>query len=282
MKVWDPVTQVVSSWTAYKESAVLTEVPKKLSFFTIYGCRADFCYLYWLKRSINLWLITHGRAVAPGGPQPADPLTRRPSDRLTDRLAGSRLTRADRRAEPRVGQRVPYAVVYGAPGLPLIELVRTPAELLADPALRLNAEYYVSRAVAPPLQRCLGLLGVDVLAWYAAVPRRLRLPPPAAAAAAATISRFFAGRSCAVCARASARPVCAECASHPVRTRLTLEGTVRRRERALAAVREVSLPTEQCASVIRAVITCWYIAGVVAMVFQILYSDEGCLTTFLA
>ena len=55
--------------------------------------------------------------------------------------------RTDRRAEPRVGQRVPYAVVYGAPGLPLIDLVRSPAELRADPGLRLNAEYYVSRAL---------------------------------------------------------------------------------------------------------------------------------------
>ena len=149
--------------------------------------------------------------------------------------------RADRRAEPRVGQRVPYVVVYGAPGLPLIDLVRTPAELRADPALRPNAEYYVSRAVAPPLQRCLGLLGVDVLAWYAGVPRRLRLPPPQAAAAAATISRFFAGRSCAVCARASGRPICTECAARPLRTRLALEGTARGRERTLAAVREVRI-----------------------------------------
>ena len=34
-----------------------------------------------------------------------------------------RLSR-DRRAEPRVGERVPYVVVYGSPGLPLIQLVR--------------------------------------------------------------------------------------------------------------------------------------------------------------
>ena len=30
----------------------------------------------------------------------------------------------DRRAEPRVGERVPYVVVNGGPGLPLIQLVR--------------------------------------------------------------------------------------------------------------------------------------------------------------
>lgn len=30
----------------------------------------------------------------------------------------------DRRSEPRAGERVPYVIVYGSPGLPLIELVR--------------------------------------------------------------------------------------------------------------------------------------------------------------
>lgn len=28
----------------------------------------------------------------------------------------------DRRTEPRVGERVPYVIVYGSPGLPLIQL----------------------------------------------------------------------------------------------------------------------------------------------------------------
>ena len=32
--------------------------------------------------------------------------------------------RADRRAVPRAGERVPYVVVYGEPGLNLIHLVR--------------------------------------------------------------------------------------------------------------------------------------------------------------
>ena len=66
----------------------------------------------------------------------------------------------------------------------------------------------------------------------------MRLPPPQAAGS--TISRFFAGRSCAVCARASAKPVCVECGKRKMETRLELEGTARRRERALAAVRMVS------------------------------------------
>lgn len=71
----------------------------------------------------------------------------------------------DPRREPRTGERVPYVIVYGAPGLPLIRLVRSPDAVLADPTLRLNAIYYVTHAIIPPLQRCFSLLGVDINAW---------------------------------------------------------------------------------------------------------------------
>jgi DNA polymerase zeta len=73
--------------------------------------------------------------------------------------------RVDRRAEPRSGERVPYVVVNGAPGLPLIRLIRSPHELLKDQSLRINAEYYITRAIAPALDRCFSLLGADVHQW---------------------------------------------------------------------------------------------------------------------
>ncbi|RZF41267.1 hypothetical protein LSTR_LSTR010495 [Laodelphax striatellus] len=68
----------------------------------------------------------------------------------------------DRRSEPRTGERVPYVIVSGPPGLPLIRLVRSPHELLADPALKVNADYYISRVIIPPLNRCLLLVGANV------------------------------------------------------------------------------------------------------------------------
>ena len=71
----------------------------------------------------------------------------------------------DRRCEPRVGERVPYVIVYGTPGQPLIQLVRRPQELLDNPGLRLNGTYYVTKQLMPPLDRCFSLLGVDVRQW---------------------------------------------------------------------------------------------------------------------
>lgn len=85
----------------------------------------------------------------------------------------------DHQAEPRVGQRVPYVIVHGTPGLPLIQLVRQPQELLLDPELRLNGTYYVTKQVLPPLARVFSLIGIDVFAWYTQLPKTVRVMPPA-------------------------------------------------------------------------------------------------------
>ena len=57
-----------------------------------------------------------------------------------------RLSRADRRSVPRTGERVPYVIVHGEPGRPLISSVRSPLEvMLAPDSLRPNADYYVGK-----------------------------------------------------------------------------------------------------------------------------------------
>ena len=71
----------------------------------------------------------------------------------------------DRCSEPRVGERVPYVIVYGTPGQPLIQLVRRPGELLENPGLRLNGVYYITKQILPALDRNFSLMGVDVRQW---------------------------------------------------------------------------------------------------------------------
>ncbi|KAJ8385944.1 hypothetical protein AAFF_G00179060 [Aldrovandia affinis] len=82
-----------------------------------------------------------------------------------------RMLAHDRRLEPRVGERVPYVIVYGMPGVPLIQLVRRPLEVLQDPSLRLNATYYITKQILPPLGRIFSLIGVDTFGWYQELPR---------------------------------------------------------------------------------------------------------------
>lgn len=78
----------------------------------------------------------------------------------------------DRRSEPRRGERVPYLVVNGPPGVALIRLVRSPHEYLNDEGLKINALYYINKVIIPPLNRCLLLIGADVNQWFSDLPRK--------------------------------------------------------------------------------------------------------------
>lgn len=71
----------------------------------------------------------------------------------------------DKRNEPRCKQRVPYVIINGPPGLPLIRLVRSPYELIEDNSLRPNALYYITKAIIPAINRCFTLIGADLNIW---------------------------------------------------------------------------------------------------------------------
>lgn len=78
----------------------------------------------------------------------------------------------DRRAEPRRGERVPYLIINGPPGVPLIRLVRSPHEYLTNEALKINAMYYITKVLIPPMNRCLLLIGADANQWFTDLPRK--------------------------------------------------------------------------------------------------------------
>ncbi|XP_022100801.1 uncharacterized protein LOC110984687 isoform X2 [Acanthaster planci] len=125
-----------------------------------------------------------------------------------------RLLSVDRRAEPRVGQRVPYVIVHGSPGLPLIQLVRTPNQVLQDPGLRLNTTYYLTRQLVPTLNRVFCLLGVDTMQWYQELPRWHRVSvhhQPGTPGKKGTISQYFASLNCVVCEKVTKETLCSDC-----------------------------------------------------------------------
>ena len=159
-------------------------------------------------------------------------------------LSNRQLTRRDRRAEPRSGERIPYLVVYGSPGLPLIRLVVPAEQVLKEPSLRLNAHYYISRVIVPPLQRCFGLLGVDVLSWYQSLPRIAAASSLASGASnlskehnnnsrpKATISQYFETSNCLLCDEPIVRHgLCAVCDARRQTSAFTLSSMLRLREK---------------------------------------------------
>ncbi|KAM9704047.1 DNA polymerase zeta catalytic subunit isoform 3-T3 [Menidia menidia] len=146
-----------------------------------------------------------------------------------------RMMAYDRRLEPRVGERVPYVIVYGTPGVPLIQLVRRPLEVLQDAALRLNATYYVSKQILPPLARMLQLIGVDVFGWYQELPRIQKASCSSLAGVEdggrkGTISQYFTTLHCPVCGELTQLGVCSPCRAEPQRVAVTLHQDMRQWE----------------------------------------------------
>ncbi|THV72399.1 putative DNA polymerase zeta catalytic subunit [Aureobasidium pullulans] len=81
----------------------------------------------------------------------------------------------DARAEPQYGERVPYVVITGAPGARLIDRCVAPEELLESEHSELDAEYYISKNLIPPLERIFNLVGANVRSWYDEMPKVQRI-----------------------------------------------------------------------------------------------------------
>ncbi|TVY82160.1 DNA polymerase zeta catalytic subunit [Lachnellula suecica] len=81
----------------------------------------------------------------------------------------------DARAEPQYGERVPYVVITGAPGARLSDRCVAPEELLENDHSELDAEYYISKNLIPPLERIFNLVGANVRNWYDEMPKYQRV-----------------------------------------------------------------------------------------------------------
>ncbi|KAB5546990.1 hypothetical protein GE09DRAFT_1129360 [Coniochaeta sp. 2T2.1] len=130
----------------------------------------------------------------------------------------------DARAEPQYGERVPYVVVSGGPGARLIDRCVAPEDLLHDPHSSLDAEYYISKNLIPPLERIFNLVGANVRQWYDEMPKVQRIrrvdvsvagPAAGANARKKTLEAYLKSASCAVCGvkmhKESVGMVCARC-----------------------------------------------------------------------
>ncbi|XP_077875575.1 DNA polymerase zeta catalytic subunit isoform X2 [Ictidomys tridecemlineatus] len=140
----------------------------------------------------------------------------------------------DRRSEPRVGERVPYVIIYGTPGVPLIQLVRRPAEVLQDPTLRLNAIYYITKQILPPLARIFSLIGIDVFSWYHELPRIQKATTSSRSepeGRKGTISQYFTTLHCPVCDDLTQHGICSKCRSQPQHVAVILNQEIRELER---------------------------------------------------
>lgn len=168
----------------------------------------------------------------------------------------------DPRSEPQSGERVPYVVVTGAPGSRLIDRCVAPQTLLHDAQLELDAEYYITKNLIPPLERIFNLVGANVRQWYDEMPKvqRIRRVDASAlarpnsgsmfgAATKKTLESYMRSSSCVVCrAKLSDTtvPVCGECLQQP---HIALLDVVSRLQRAEKRVVDLEAVCRSCMGV---------------------------------
>ncbi|KAJ5154574.1 C4-type zinc-finger of DNA polymerase delta [Penicillium coprophilum] len=163
----------------------------------------------------------------------------------------------DPRSEPQTGERVPYVVVTGAPGSRLVDRCVAPQTLLHDVQLEIDAEYYITKNIIPPLERIFNLVGANVRQWYDEMPKvqRIRrvegsvLRPNSGVGARKTLESYMRSSSCVVCrSRLSdaAVSVCGDCLQKP---HLTLLDVVSRLQRAEKRVVDLEAICRSCMGV---------------------------------
>ncbi|KAF4119849.1 DNA polymerase zeta [Geosmithia morbida] len=123
-------------------------------------------------------------------------------------LISTRRMLRDARAEPQYGERVPYVVVTGAPGARLIDRCVAPEDLTANPHWRLDAEYYMTKNLIPPLERIFNLVGANVRSWYDDMPKVQRIIRNVSSdpRRKTTLESYMRSNHCLVCARRFTSP----------------------------------------------------------------------------
>ncbi|KAK4154857.1 hypothetical protein C8A00DRAFT_14013 [Chaetomidium leptoderma] len=170
----------------------------------------------------------------------------------------------DARTEPQYGERVPYVVVSGAPGARLVDRCVAPEALLHNPHASLDAEYYISKNLIPPLERIFNLVGANVRAWYDEMPkvqqvRRLETSSTTTSnnnlnnnggtkdsTSKKTLEFFLNSTSCLACnvkmsssskhTTSPPLPICTRCAADRATTMVLLQNRLNREQRRYADV----------------------------------------------
>jgi DNA polymerase zeta len=154
----------------------------------------------------------------------------------------------DPRLEPQYGERVPYVVVTGAPGARLIDRCVAPEVLLNNAHLELDAEYYITKNLIPPLERIFNLVGANVRHWYDEMPKIQRIRriegaftglgggSNSAAISKKTLESYMKSSTCLICKdklqdNNNDLPLCRNCAGQPQISLFKLTSQLQQTER---------------------------------------------------
>ncbi|KAI0801265.1 hypothetical protein C8Q74DRAFT_1314513 [Fomes fomentarius] len=161
----------------------------------------------------------------------------------------------DPNAEPQYGERIPYVIIRGEPGSRLVDRATAPHELFKDSHKRLDAAYYISRVLIPPLERIFNLVGADVRSWFDEMPKSLRADQPditlsprknkkrTMVANAFQIDDHFTSSHCLICGTFTPEVLCEICCTDYASTMSELMSRMQRTE---VQLRDVHLICSSC------------------------------------
>ncbi|KAJ3879917.1 hypothetical protein F5051DRAFT_324927 [Lentinula edodes] len=150
--------------------------------------------------------------------------------------------------EPQYGERVPYVIAQGEPGSKLVDRATDPLEFLRNPHTQLDATYYISRVLIPPLERIFNLVGADVPQWYNEMPKARQIEvaspskrghPQVIELDQYNINEHFDRSECLICGCPALQGLCTQCRRQPQSTLAGLSNRIRSNEQRLTNTRKV-------------------------------------------
>lgn len=163
-----------------------------------------------------------------------------------------RLIAIDPRSEPRIGERVPFVIIYGEPRTPLVNLAKTPMEVLSNPSYRINGDYYIQKIICPTLNRIFCTMKIDTLVWYKSMTHRniihrshylvaQKNQLSGSKARPTTMSQYFSPSHCPVCAKSVPlnEDICDSCGSNLQSSVIRLTEEISKNQRKLFAHHQI-------------------------------------------
>uniref|UniRef100_A0A0W0G3I5 DNA polymerase n=1 Tax=Moniliophthora roreri TaxID=221103 RepID=A0A0W0G3I5_MONRR len=122
--------------------------------------------------------------------------------------------------ELQYGDRIPYVIARGLPGTRLVDRAMDPLDFLENSHMTLDAPYYITRVLIPPLERIFDLIGADVRQWYNEMPRPKGLevvspskgdPMGVVISDRLNIYEHFDAAHCLLCGDYTRQGICGDC-----------------------------------------------------------------------
>ncbi|KAF9568379.1 hypothetical protein CPC08DRAFT_402859 [Agrocybe pediades] len=148
-------------------------------------------------------------------------------------------------AEAQYGDRIPYVIVRSSEsGVRLVDRAMDPLEFMNDDQLQLDALYYITRVLIPPLERIFNLVGADIKQWFNEMPKSSQIAElvspkkpkpgtPARSPEKPNIDLHFLHVRCLSCGGPSPSYVCYTCLISPQESITRLGFQIKKKEKRL-------------------------------------------------